>query len=208
MKKNITTHHTLLEYLESGSQGDLNYTEYVAHIAERLAEGRNTGAETNPKYLDYSKINLQRMKRWDKTGKLSDEMTSTLKNVEPQTWLVITEGWCGDSAQNIPFMKKMEEASEGRIKLVMVIRDDNPELMDAYLTNGGRSIPKLIAFNRDNEELFTWGPRPKPVQKMVTDYKQQPEPKPPYQDLQIQMQGWYNQDKGSHLQKELIELLS
>ena len=57
------------------------------------------------------------------------------------------------------------------INLQLVLRDENLELMDLFLTNGGRSIPKLIALDKDLNILFTWGPRPQTATNMVLDYK-------------------------------------
>ncbi len=62
------------------------------------------------------------------------------------------------------------------IKIRYILRDENPEVMDDYLTNGGRSIPKLVALEEDTlEEQFTWGPRPQEVQQKMLDYKANPE---------------------------------
>ena len=132
----------------------------------------------------------------------NDKEISLIK--EEQTWLVITEGWCGDAAQNLPVINKLAEINTN-IKLKLVLRDENLELMDLFLTNGGRSIPKLIALNKQNEVLFTWGPRPKVATKMVADYKEKHGSLDPQfkQDLQV----WYNKDKGKSVQSDFIELL-
>src|SRR5690606_18563271 len=90
----------------------------------------------------------------------------------PQTWLVLTEAWCGDAAQSIPFMVKAASHSP-LVDIRFILRDEHPRVMDGYLTHGGRSIPKLIALQNENlEELFTWGPRPQVLQQQYLAYRE------------------------------------
>lgn len=145
------------------------------------------------------------MKRLDKTIKISDETTAKIQNLKtPQTWLVLTEGWCGDAAQNLPVINKLAELNTN-INLKIVLRDDHLQLMDQFLTNGGRSIPKLIMLDSENKVLNTWGPRPTIATKMVVDYKEKngsldAEFK---QDLQV----WYNKNKGQSVQEDFVKLI-
>jgi hypothetical protein len=149
-------------------------------------------------------LNDRRMKRLDKTIKISEETIAEIKAIkEPQTWLAITEGWCGDAAQNLPVIAKIAEINN-LINLKLVLRDDNEALMDLFLTNGGKSIPKIIILDKDNNVMNTWGPRPTIATKMVADYKAKhgaldPEFK---QDLQV----WYNKNKGQSVQDDFIKL--
>jgi hypothetical protein len=150
-------------------------------------------------------LNDRRMKRLDKTIKISDEIAQEIQKLdEPQTWLVITEGWCGDAAQNLPVLDKMAALNEN-INLKLVLRDENLELMDLFLTNGGRSIPKLIALDKDNNVIDSWGPRPAVATKMVADYKAKNGALDPQfkQDLQV----WYNKDKGKSTQDDFVKLV-
>jgi hypothetical protein len=86
------------------------------------------------------------------------------------------------------------------------MRDEHPKLMDAFLTNGSRSIPKLIAFDTQFGEIIgDWGPRPSVATALVNDYKAKhgeltPEFK---QDLQL----WYNKDKGINIIEDLAGLI-
>ena len=144
------------------------------------------------------------MKRLDKTIKISEETILEFQKVkEPQTWLVITEGWCGDAAQNIPVINKIAETTD-KINLKVVLRDENLELMDLFLTNGGRSIPKLIALDKDNNVIDSWGPRPTVATKMVADYKAEHGVIDAAfkQDLQV----WYNKDKGLSIQEDFLNI--
>jgi hypothetical protein len=118
-------------------------------------------------------------------------------------WLVITEGWCGDAAQNIPVIEKIAEANRG-IETRYLLRDENPELMDRFLTNGSRSIPKLIAIDRKTLEILgTWGPRPELAQALFEQQKSAGLGKP---EIIENIQRWYLQDRGRSLQGELADL--
>ncbi len=122
----------------------------------------------------------------------------------PQTWYVLTEAWCGDAAQNLPVIAKVAGLNP-HITLTLLLRDEHPEIMNAYLTHGGKSIPKLIALDDDGNELFTWGPRPQVLQEIVWDYKKNPTV--PYTEFLEHAQRWYNTDKTESVQGEMVVLL-
>ena len=178
------------------------YAEYRADTEAQV----NSGMCATPELLDYTKLNLQRMKRLDKTTELRPEVTEALKQLSRNLrWVVISEGWCGDAAQNVPVLAKIAEASEGKITLEFVLRDQNLELMDSYLTNGGRSIPKLICFDAaTQEELRTWGPRPAEAQELFMRLKREGVPKDEFISA---VHSWYTSDKTQSLQLELAALL-
>jgi hypothetical protein len=192
------------EIIENSLKNTISYTDYRALVGNLLAEGKSTGSEQSEDLTNYSLLNDRRMKRLDKTINISEETIQEFQKVsEPQTWLVITEGWCGDAAQNLPVLNKIATAAE-HINLKVVLRDENLALMDLFLTNGGRSIPKLIALDKYNNVIDSWGPRPTVATKMVADYKEKngaldPEFK---QDLQV----WYNKDKGQSVQEDFVSL--
>jgi hypothetical protein len=192
------------EIIENSLKKTISYIDYRTLVSNLLAEGKSTGPEQSEDLTNYSLLNDRRMKRLDKTIKISEETIQEFQKVSaPQTWLVITEGWCGDAAQNLPVLNKIATASD-YIDLKVVLRDENLELMDLFLTNGGRSIPKLIALDKDNNVIDSWGPRPTVATKMVADYKEKngvldPEFK---QDLQV----WYNKDKGQSVQEDFVSI--
>ena len=191
--------------IEESLERALSYTEYRNLVSTLLTEGKSTGPNQSEDLLNYSKLNDQRMKRLDKTIQLTEETIAKIKDVkEPQTWLVLTEGWCGDAAQNIPVIHKIA-AENPNINLKLVLRDENLELMDAFLTNGGRSIPKLIALNEEKEVINTWGPRPTTATQMVADYKA----KNGSLDAEFKenLQVWYNKNKGENTQEDIISML-
>lgn len=190
--------------IEKSLEHTLTYQEYKDLVKTLLAEGKSTGSNQSEALTNYSMLNDRRMKRLDKTIKINETTLQEIKHVtEPQTWLVLTEGWCGDAAQNLPILHKMAELNDN-INLKLVLRDDNLELMDLFLTNGGRSIPKLIALDTENNVIDTWGPRPTVAAKMVADYKAEHGSLDAQfkQDLQV----WYNKDKGKSTQEDFVKI--
>lgn len=184
----------------------ISYDDYYQLLLDLFEEGKTTGADQSESLLEYAGLNLQRMKRIQKTFQLSDESKKALKNKRfNMIWLVLTEGWCGDAAQNLPIMNSIAKHAEG-IELKTILRDEHLDLMDQFLTNGGRSIPKLIALDKDSlEVLFTWGPRPAYAQQMLAEFKK--DEKKAYNQFAKEMQLWYAKDKGGSTEKELISLL-
>lgn len=183
------------------------YDEFLQLMEILVAEGKTTGPTQSESLIFYTKLNLQRLLRWDKTFQLIEPLAIKVKMVKPQVWWVITEAWCGDAAQTLPGINKMALASGGNITLRIIMRDENLSIMDHYLTNGGRSIPKLIAFDKEGNELFTWGPRPAFVQKMMIDWKANPGTKT-LEELEKDMHTWYAKDKGQSYQQEFLEILN
>jgi len=194
----INQHH-----LESG----LSYSMYRKLIDDLLAEGKTTGVKPSDSAVAITKLNVQRMRRLDKTVKLQPNLLAELEKVnQPWVWLVITEGWCGDSAQIIPVFAKIAEAN-ANINLRMILRSDYPQVMDAYLTDGSRSIPKLICLTPELEELGTWGSRPQPGKEILQKYKQQygDQFRDHYDKFTEELHLWYGRDRTQTLQAELTE---
>ena len=191
--------------LKKSLENTISYLEYRDLVKNLLVEYKSTGPNQSEELTNYSLLNDRRMKRLDKTIKISEKTTQEIKMInEPQTWLLITEGWCGDAAQNLPVINKMAEINEN-INLKLVLRDEHLELMDLFLTNGGRAIPKLIALDKDNNVINTWGPRPTVATKMVADYKTEHGSLDAKfkEDLQV----WYNKDKGQSTQEDFVSLI-
>ncbi|MDQ3798718.1 MAG: thioredoxin family protein, partial [Acidobacteriota bacterium] len=155
--------------------------------------------------FNYGKLNRQRMHRLEKTIVINDLIREKAPKVERRMiWLIITEGWCGDAAQNIPVIEKIAALSPN-IETRYVLRDENLELMDRYLTNNARSIPKLVALDAETlEELGTWGPRPQAAMNYFLEMKNNGVDKP---KMMENIQRWYLQDKEQSLQKEFAALL-
>jgi len=182
----------------------IDMKEYLDTIKALLKENKTTGENHSEAMLHYSKMNLSRMKRWMKAGVMNPELEEAVKAIsEPQTWVVLTEAWCGDAAHTVPFMALLAELNPN-ITLDIKMRDENLDLMDKYLTKGGRSIPKMIAFNVSEQEVFNWGPRPKKMQEAFYEMK---ELNLPYSEVSESLQKMYNKDKGILFQEEFLGLL-
>jgi hypothetical protein len=192
----------LAEAVENG----MSYQDYRNLVSELLAEGKSTGHTQNEDMLNYSKLSERRMKRWDKTFKMSAEDKAFFNNWhKPLTFLTVAEGWCGDAAHALPIINKIVETSPN-LDLKIVLRDDNDELISNFLTNGAKSIPKLIALDEDFNVLFTWGARPKEATALVEDYKSTHGQLTP--EFKEELQKWYNKDKGQATVQDLRYLLS
>lgn len=179
--------------------------EYYDLLQLYGAEERTTGPTQNEDLVYYTKLNAQRSKRIAKTVRLNEQLVDRLMSLkEMQTWILISESWCGDAANSVPVISRLA-AGASNIDLKIVLRDSNPTLMDQFLTNGGRSIPKLIVINDQMEVLYTWGPRPFEAQSLYDQWRFS-ENKAPYKDFQVELQKWYNQDKGQSLQREILRL--
>jgi hypothetical protein len=184
----------------------ISYHAYRTLIETFLLSEKSESPKYSDILMEYTKLNAVRMNRLDKTAEIIPEFRDTIAQInEPQTWLVLTEGWCGDAAQIIPVLHKAASLNEN-IALGFLLRDDNLELMDMYLTNGkSRSLPKLIVLDKNNHELFNWGPRPAILQELFFQLKA----KELTEDaIKEEIHKWYAQDKTVTIQKELLEILN
>jgi len=183
----------------------MDYQEYRDLIDNLLSKGKVTGdfMDNNEDILHYTKMNISRMKRGDKTFKLQEEIKVVLAGLsEKWLWLIMTEGWCGDAAQIIPALVQIAAASP-QIDTKFILRDEHPQIMDEYLTEGGRSIPKLICLNPETlKEIGNWGPRPEPAQQMTRDYKNDESLE--YATYVEALHKWYAKDRYKTVQKELL----
>lgn len=184
----------------------VDYATYRTTLTNLIAEGKSSGDEQSEEILNYSKLNDSRLNRLDKTMKVDADIQTKIQAIKsPYTWLVLSEGWCGDAAQILPIMNKMAELSSN-IDFKVVFRDENPELMDQFLTNGGKAIPKLLILNSEHKVVADWGPRPAGAVKLIVDYKAEhgvvDEP------AKAALQMWYLHDKGLSTQQELLDMMS
>ncbi|MCJ7840982.1 thioredoxin family protein [Lederbergia sp. NSJ-179] len=95
------------------------------------------------------------------------EFFPTLKQ-EKLRVIAITEDWCGDAMLNIPILLNLAEKADMEVR--MLLRDQNLELMDQYLTNGtSRAIPIFIFIDQAGNERAVWGPRAASIQQFVEE---------------------------------------
>lgn len=184
----------------------ISYQDYRALVKQLAYENSNSGAEKNAALADYTKLNDRRMKRWDKTVKISEEAQQKIAAFNGNTtWLIITESWCGDAAHVMPVFNKIA-ALNPNITIKIVFRDDNLALMDLFLTNGGRAIAKVIMLdNETGEVLNTYGPRPSEATNLVNTYKEKHGVLTP--EFKEDLQHWYNKNKGQNIIDDVTKIL-
>ncbi len=182
----------------------MKFADYE-HLFDAIVEGHYTEEPyDNPLYLNYTRLNASRQKRWLKTGELRKDTIDSIYTIEAkQYWTLITEPWCGDAAHSVPFIFKMAELNE-KIHLDIELRDDEPYTIENYLTNGGKSIPILIAKDANGQELWHWGPRPAECQYL---YQKNRDSNMSDEEQKLALQNWYNEDMGQSVQREISALV-
>lgn len=186
------------------SENIVSWTRYLQKFDDILNSEVAPAPYDNTAYLDYLKLNRSRQKRWLKTGEINPKLRQVVSKINTQqTWYLITEPWCGDAAHSVPFIKMMADLNP-LITLNIVWRDTPPLMINDYLTNGGKSVPKLVIRNLKEKDLANWGPRPKECQAIYLNLKKK---EAEFEEVKVTLQNWYNKDKGQSLQNEFIDLL-
>lgn len=186
-------------------QESFTWEDYLSLCENLVAENKSTGPIQTVEHAHYSSLNLSRMKRVFKTFHVNNETAIQFSETPRQLWLLITESWCGDAAQIVPVLARLAALSP-TIQFRIIIRDEHPEIMDAFLTNGGRAIPIVIGINPDTFEVnWHWGSRPKGAIDVVTRCKNEGLEK---EQIALALQEWYNQDRGVGVSEEIASLVS
>ena len=182
------------EILRIARQRGMTYETYT-----RLLEEESLRARQEP----YLALNLQRTRRLEKTFQPPSDWLRLAATCPNGTfWLVITEPWCGDSAQSLPCIARLAPhlpAAEHRV----LLRDSNPQVMDFYLMGGKRAIPKLNVFSGIGRELFCREPRPPSAQALFERATALGQPK---EEALSELHAWYARDRCSSLAAELLHL--
>ena len=183
----------------------ISYDEYLKIFNDQISvENVESLNEHDRRHFENRKINFQRTSRLNKTFIPANETKHLFSQIEgTQRWFVISESWCGDSAQNLPIIAKLASLSE-KINFKIVLRNSNLDFMDLYLTNGNRCIPKMIVFDENENELFLWGPRPTEAQNLFTKLKNDGLEK---SEINKQLHLWYGRNKGKEVEREIAGLL-
>ncbi len=184
----------------------LDYKSYKELIEGLLKEGKSTGPNQSAELLQYSELNLHRMNRVEKTTTLIEDLSTKLNFIkQPQIWLILAEGWCGDAAQTIPIFHLIEKEFP-QIKIKLLLRDENLELMDVFLTNGSRSIPKVLMLDASSLNLLAqWGPRPSEATALINNLKAE---KLEMMEIKEKLHAWYAKNRGVAVQSEIIDILA
>ncbi len=193
------------EILKRVNEEGISFSQFNEEIDSfvRVADETEMDDLQNKRF-GFTKLNQRRTARIIKTYKIDDELKELIFSInEHQTWLVITEPWCGDSAHTLPNIFMMSELNNN-IDLKIIYRDKNLDIIDQYLTNGNRAIPKLIVFDKNEEELFEWGPRPAEARDLIAQWKSEGDTQEQFNE---KLHLWYGRNRGKELEKELIDLL-
>ena len=184
-----------------------DYAGYRELVRKQVDEGRTSGLNQSEDYVYYTLLNHKRMRRWEKkTRVLKILQQDELQLQEPWIWLVLTETWCGDAAPVLPIMDAFASLSDS-LELRIALRDEHPELMERYLTNNARSIPKLLMVRpSDYRVVASWGPRPMDAARLVEEYRAAHGKLT--EELRVSLQKWYNKDRGESIIRELSGLLT
>ncbi len=184
-----------------------NYEEYRELVDRLLGKNKTTGENHSESMLHYTKMNVHRMKRLDMQIALKEDLVQKLENLDRSlTWLILTEGWCGDAAQIIPTIQKMADQTK-LIQTRYILRDEHLEIMDQFLTDGrARSIPKLICLDSKTLEILgEWGPRPDEAQQLFKDLRNSDEHSS--RERAEKLHKWYADDKTVAVQNEFIPMI-
>jgi len=186
-------------------QKSMSMDDYKSLTKSLVDEKSTTGDNKSDFMVEYTALNWKRMQRIEKTVNIIPEVQQVFKDLnQKMTWLVLTEPWCGDAAHSVPVLFKLSELSSN-ISFKLMLRDENLEIMDHFLTNGGRAIPKLLILNEANEVIKTWGPRPQKIQNLVLELKAKGVEK---NDMLEQIQLAYHHDKYLSIQEEFLQIMS
>lgn len=190
----------------SRDQIDKGYTfkRYLDLVQNLVENNKTTGPDQSGEKVEMTRLNFQRLKRIQKTCRIPETLEAKIRSIdEPLTWVMLIEAWCGDGAQAMPYFAAVASLNP-LIEFRLLLRDENPGLMDQFLTNGKRSIPKFICLDRDLNVLTTWGPRPAPAHEIYLNFRNNP--KITRDDFHKELHLWYARDKGKAILDEMFEM--
>ncbi|WP_018675120.1 thioredoxin family protein [Riemerella columbina] len=179
----------------------ISFETYLKEVEQTIQTPKTDEEKEKQPFYELA---MQRMQRVLKTFKVDEATAEALaaKDFKGKI-LVISEGWCGDASQIVPVVAQL---FEGKNEVQIFYRDKDTALIDAFLTNGSRSIPKVLILNEDYEVVQDWGPRPQHGLALFQKFKDNPEAYPKeqfYNDIQV----YYAKNKGKDIVAELLNLL-
>ena len=181
----------------------LSYDAYLAQMAASLTQP-DTGDPRVDRERDIVQLNYRRTLRAHRTYVVPDAVRTLAGRIRaPQTWMLLTEGWCGDSAQTLPYIVEIAHTNP-KIDVRVLLRDANPDVMDVYETDGKRAIPIVAGFGAAGEELFRWGPRPAEAAALFSGLRATGVPKT---EIYPKLHLWYGRDRGAAVTREFAALL-
>jgi len=154
-------------------------------------------------YLDQLGENTDLHRLHYKKYTVSDSIEQQIKNINRQRILVITEPWCSDSLALLPVIHKIVESAPDW-ELKVLLRDENPDIMAYFLTNGSSGIPVFIFLDDQDQVLFKFGPRPVAAQQIFDNNREAiMEGKMERQEVIKKIRTFYAKDRGRSIEEEL-----
>ncbi len=152
--------------------------------------------------LDDDQTDLHKL--YERRAEIDETVVEAVRAAGPHNILVVTEPWCGDSLAIFPVVAKLFTKAGCDIRVVR--RDEHTNLIDQYLTNGGRAIPIVIVLDEEFNERFYWGPRPAPAQAIVTEHKAAVAAgEIEKADVHKKVRAFYARDHGNTIVSELVK---
>lgn len=159
--------------------------------------GRYDAAPRFPAYLESVTQHGELWQGMYRTAVIAPELVERMRrNSQEVRLLVLSEDWCSDCFSAIPLIARLADAAGTELRVLA--RDANPDLMDAHLTSGTRSIPVVMVLGPDHQVRAWWGPRPAPLQRWYRD-------EPPSPARSRKKRAWYARDRGRTTLTELLE---
>ena len=182
-----------------------SFEHYLEFVEELVSNHLHSGETDDALLKKFTATNQERLQRTYSKFTLTQTEAQQVSKLAPQTWILIGESWCGDVNSSLPVIAKLAQASAGAITLRIILRDQNPDVMNLYLSpTGGRSIPKLIIFNIDGQEVGNWGSRPQGLNKLAAAWKEE---KLPFMEIVKHVYAWYDEPENQHeIAKEVLEI--
>ena len=177
----------------------LDLAGYLDLMERQAAEPPAAAPPAEREHRAFVPLNLHRTRRILRTFTPPADLRELLAGLPPRVWLVVTEPWCGDSAQCLPYIARLAEAAPA-VELLLVLRDSHPAVMDRLLTDGKRSIPVLAALDGDGRLHWRWGPRPAAAQAVFDAARAEGLPR---EKILERLHLWYGRDRGRALLEEL-----
>lgn len=164
---------------------------------------RYLAAPTFPEYLETVEKNRDLWHSLYDRARVPDELVRAAERHEGR-WhlLALSEDWCGDAVNTLPAVARWVEKLD-HVDFRVLGRDDNPDIMDAHLTDGrSRSIPVVIVYDENFEEIGWWGPRPAELQEFVLGEGGELAADERY----LRVRRWYARDRGRSVLEEILEV--
>jgi hypothetical protein len=120
--------------------------------------------------------------------------------------LVISEVSCSDSTALLSVLKRYLEGE--KVEFRFALRSENPDLMQAFLTNGARAVPIIIILDEQGYYMDRFGPRPKTAQDIFETYRQDiNEGRIERKEVSKKIRNFYARDRGNAILKDFSEKL-